>query len=226
MREIALDTETTGLDPGDGHRVVEIGCIELINHIPTGEIFHTYLNPERSMSHEAYGVHGLDDTFLGKQALFADIADAFLEFIGGSPLVIHNAAFDLKFINSELQRAARGPLEVAKVVDTLELARHKFPGSPASLDALCRRFGIDNSVRTKHGALLDAELLSCVYVELIGGRQPALGLQHEPTTPSLARVNTSVVRAPRPHAPSDAELVAHAAFIAGLENPIWASPQH
>ena len=131
MREIALDTETTGLEPGDGHRVVEIGCIELINHIPTGEIFHTYLNPERSMSHDAYAVHGLDDTFLGKQALFADIADAFLEFIGGSPLVIHNAAFDLKFINSELQRAARGPLEVAKVVDTLELARHKFPGSPA-----------------------------------------------------------------------------------------------
>jgi len=222
MREIALDTETTGLDPGEGHRVVEMGCVELINQIPTGEVFHTYLNPERSMSHDAYAVHGLDDGFLEKQPLFIDIADAFLQFIDGSPLVIHNAAFDLKFINSELQRAERGPLEVVKVVDTLELARHKFPGSPASLDALCRRFGIDNSVRTKHGALLDAELLSCVYVELIGGRQPGLGLQHEAKAVSLERVNPSIVRAPRPHVPSEAELVAHAAFVAGLENPIWA----
>ena len=221
MREIALDTETTGLDPVAGDRVVEIGCIELVNHIPTGEIFHTYLNPERGMSYDAYAVHGLDDTFLEKQPLFADIADAFLEFIDGSALVIHNAAFDLKFINSELQLAARGLLEVEKIVDTLELARHKLPGASASLDGLCRRFGIDNSGRTKHGALLDAELLSCVYVELIGGRQPALVLQHEPAVSAATQVGATAVRPPRPHAPSDAELAAHAAFIAGLENPIW-----
>ena len=222
MREIALDTETTGLDPGEGHRVVEIGCIELVNHIPTGEVFHTYLNPERAMSHDAYAVHGLNDAFLEQQALFGDIADAFLEFVDRSALVIHNAAFDMKFINSELQRAGYPPLDVIKVVDTLELARHKFPGSPASLDALCRRFGIDNSVRTKHGALLDAELLSCVYVELIGGRQPALGLQHEPKLRAPTDIAT-VIREPRPHAPTDAELVAHAAFIAELENPVWAT---
>ena len=220
MREIALDTETTGLDPGEGHRVVEIGCIELVNHIPTGEVFHTYLNPERAMSHDAYAVHGLNDAFLTQQALFADIADSFLQFIDRSALVIHNASFDLKFINSELQRAGYPPLDVVKVVDTLELARHKFPGAPASLDALCRRFGIDNSERTKHGALLDAELLSCVYVELIGGRQPALGLQHEPKARVAPGIAT-IAREPRPHAASEAELIAHAAFIAELENPIW-----
>ena len=221
MREVALDTETTGLDPGEGHRVVEIGCIELINNIPTGEIFHTYLNPERSMAHDAYAVHGLNDAFLQQQALFADVADAFLEFVDRSALVIHNAAFDLKFMNSELQRAGYPPLDVPKVVDTLELARHKFPGAPASLDALCRRFGIDNSERTKHGALLDAELLSCVYVELIGGRQPALGLHHETTLPALTKVSAATAREPRPHVPTEAELIAHAAFVAGLENPIW-----
>ena len=224
MREIVLDTETTGLDPGEGHRIVEIGCIELMNHIPTGEVFHTYLNPERVMSRDAYAVHGLDDTFLGKQALFADVADRFVEFVNRSTLIIHNAAFDLKFINSELQKSGRSLLEVERVIDTLELARHKFPGAPASLDALCRRFGIDNSNRTKHGALLDAELLSCVYVELIGARQPVLGLQHEPRLPAAAQLSpAAAMRDPRPHQPTAAELAAHAAFVASLENPIWLS---
>lgn len=221
MREIALDTETTGLDPGDGHRVVEIGCIELVNHIPTGEVFHTYLNPERAIPHDAYAIHGLDEAFLTRQVVFADIAESFLQFIDKSTLVIHNASFDLKFINSELRHAGYPPLDVVKVVDTLELARHKFPGAPASLDALCRRFGIDSSARTKHGALLDAELLSCVYVELVGGRQPALGLQHVTKSCVESGIETAV-RDPRPHAASKVELSAHAAFIADIENSIWA----
>tara|TARA_B100001123_G_C14949901_1_gene883225 strand:- start:78 stop:749 length:672 start_codon:yes stop_codon:yes gene_type:complete len=221
MREIVLDTETTGLDPSEGHRVVEIGCIELINQIPTGEAFHTYLNPERSMTHDAFAVHGLDGEFLAKQPLFADVADAFVDFVGRSALVIHNASFDLKFINSELRLADRAGLEVEKVIDTLEMARHKFPGAPASLDALCRRFGIDNSDRTKHGALLDAELLSCVYVELIGGRQPALGLRQEPELSGAEVADQIGARPPRPHAPTSQELKAHASFVALLENPIW-----
>ncbi len=223
MREVVLDTETTGLDPAEGHRIVEIGCIELINHIPTGKVFHAYLNPERSMTHDAYAVHGLDDAFLAKQKLFDDIADPFLAFVGRSTLVIHNAGFDLKFINHELQLAGRGALEVDKVIDTLEIARHKFPGALASLDALCRRFGVDNSDRVNHGALLDAELLSCVYVELIGGRQPALGLQHQPAIPITGRADPTAIRPPRPHAPSAHELAIHAAFVARLEAPIWAA---
>ncbi len=221
MREVVLDTETTGLDPSEGHRVVEIGCVELINHIPTGEVFHTYLNPERSMTDDAFAVHGLDQTFLAKQALFVDVADAFVDFVSCSTLVIHNASFDLKFINSELRLADRAELGVEKVIDTLEMARHKFPGAPASLDALCRRFGIDNSDRTKHGALLDAELLSYVYVELIGGRQPALGLRQEPTLSKAAVANQVAARPPRPHAPTSQELDAHASFVALLENPLW-----
>ena len=221
MREVVLDTETTGLDPGEGHRVVEIGCIELINHIPTGEVFHTYLNPERSMPHEALAVHGLDGEFLAKQPLFADVANAFVDFVVGSTLVIHNASFDLKFINSELRLAGHAGLELEKVIDTLEVAHHKFPGAPASLDALCRRFGIDNSDRTKHGALLDAELLSCVYIELIGGRQTALGLRQEPALSVAAVADEIAARPPRPHAPTSRELEAHASFMAHLENPIW-----
>ena len=221
MREVVLDTETTGLDPSEGHRVVEIGCVELINHIPTGEVFHTYLNPERSMTDDAFAVHGLDQTFLAKQALFVDVADAFVDFVSCSTLVIHNASFDLKFINSELRLADRAELGAEKGIDTLEMARHKFPGAPASLDALCRRFGIDNSDRTKHGALLDAELLSYVYVELIGGRQPALGLRQEPTLSKAAVANQVAARPPRPHAPTSQELDAHASFVALLENPLW-----
>lgn len=222
MREVVLDTETTGLDPGEGHRIVEIGCIELVHHIPTGKVFHSYLNPGRGMSRDAFAVHGLDDAFLAKQKAFADIAEAFLAFVGRATLVIHNADFDLKFINHELGLSGRGELEVDRVIDTLELARHKFPGAPASLDALCRRFGIDNSARVRHGALLDAELLSCVYVELIGGRQPALGLQHGPAPRADAEADRAAIRPPRPHAPSPQELAAHAAFLTRLENPIWA----
>ncbi len=176
MREIVLDTETTGLDPFSGHRIVEIGCIELINHVRTGNYFHTYLNPERDMPREAEAVHGLSIEFLKDKPKFAEIAGSFLEFIGNDPLVIHNAAFDMKFINAELAVAKRPEVDFARAIDTVLMARQKFPGQPASLDALCKRFSIDLSARTKHGALLDSELLSDVYLELLGGRQSSLGL--------------------------------------------------
>ena len=177
MREIVLDTETTGFEPAEGHRIVEIGAIELFNHVPTGRTYHQYINPDRAMPAEAFEVHGLGDDFLRDKPRFTQIATAFLEFIGtDSRLVIHNAAFDMKFLNAELNWA--GQLQIAndRALDTVAMARRKFPGSPASLDALCRRFGIDNSAREKHGALLDSELLAEVYLELIGGRQPDFAL--------------------------------------------------
>ena len=172
MREIVLDTETTGFEPSEGHRIVEIGAIELLNHMPTGRTYHQYINPERMMPKEAFEVHGLGDDFLRDKPVFKSIARAFLEFIGESTLVIHNAAFDMKFLNAELQTLGHPGLPMSQSLDTVAIARKKFPGSPASLDALCRRFGIDNSSREKHGALLDSELLAEVYLELIGGRQP------------------------------------------------------
>ena len=218
MREVVLDTETTGLDPLSGHRVVEIGCVELRNHIPTGEVFHRYLNPERDMPGEAFGVHGLSEEFLRQQRLFAEIAEEFLSFIGDDPLIAHNAEFDLGFLNAELRRVDRSPLPSSRAIDTVKLARRKFPGAPASLDALCRRFGVDLSGRQKHGALLDSTLLAEVYLELVGGRQPALVLTASGVRPSVEHAP----RPPRPHAPSAAELVAHATFVATLTDPIWA----
>lgn len=176
MREIVMDTETTGFEPAEGHRIVEIGGVELFNHMPTGRTYHQYINPERNMPPEAFAVHGLSEDFLKGFPVFAEIADSFLEFIEGSRLVIHNASFDMRFLNAELGWAGRPALAETIAIDTLAIARRRFPGSPASLDALCRRFGVDNSGREKHGALLDSEILAEVYLELIGGRQPDFGL--------------------------------------------------
>jgi DNA polymerase-3 subunit epsilon len=172
MREIVLDTETTGLDPYDGHRIVEIGAVELFNHVPSGNVYHQYINPVRKMPEQAFAVHGLSDEFLSDKPKFADIASEFLDFIGSEKLIIHNASFDMKFINYELSKIKRGEVSYDRAVDTLAIARKKFPGSPASLDSLCRRFKIDNSARVMHGALLDSQILSEVYLELIGGKQP------------------------------------------------------
>lgn len=226
MRELVMDTETTGLDPADGHRIVEIGAVELINHMPTGRSYHQYINPERAMPAEALAVHGLDDAFLGKQPVFLRIVDEFLAFIGNDRLVIHNAAFDMRFINAELLASGRDTLPADRALDTLDLARRRFPGSPASLDALCRRFGIDNSARDKHGALLDSEILAEVYLELIGGRQPGFGLA-DPAGPEGPAVHTDGGRPrqrPRPLPPrlTAGEATSHAAFVKELgDNAIW-----
>lgn len=221
MREIVLDTETTGFDPASGDRLVEIGCVELVNMVATGKVYHVYVNPERDMPPDAFAVHGLSEEFLRGHPTFAEHVGAFLDFIGDAPLVIHNAEFDMKFLNAEL--ALLGLPKLGNdVVDTVKVARKKYPGSPASLDALCRRFGIDNSNRTLHGALLDAELLAEVYLELKGGRQPGLVLAAE-TGPGMnaAQAATRPRREPRPHAPTDEELAAHRDFVAKLKNPLW-----
>ena len=220
MREVVLDTETTGLDPASGHRVVEISCVELVNHVPTGTVYQAYVNPEREMPDGALAVHGLSNAFLAQQPRFAEVAEAFLAFVDDAILVAHNAEFDLGFINEELRRIGLPRLSHVQVVDTVALARRKYPGMQASLDALCRRFGIDNSAREKHGALLDADLLAQVYLYLVGGRQPALGLSFE-AAPVPGSAVPIIARPPRPHAPSPAELAAHAAFVATLPNPIW-----
>ena len=224
MREIVLDTETTGLDPRSGDRLVEIGCIELVNHMPTGQVFHRYVNPERDMPDEAFNVHGLSAEFLSRHPTFPEIVAELRAFIGDdSQLIIHNAEFDMKFINAELARLGFPALPMSRATDTVAMARRRFPGAPASLDALCRRFEIDNSQRTRHGALLDAELLAEVYLELIGGRQPVFELGASNAKGAVAQI--AVVReprAPRPHAASAAELEAHAAFVAKMKNPIWA----
>ena len=217
MREIVIDTETTGLDPHAGHRVVEIGCVELRNHIPTGQVFQKHLNPERDMPTDAFDVHGLTAEFLGSQPVFAEVVDEFLTFIGDDPVIAHNAEFDIAFLNAELARLERPPLRPQRTIDTVKLARRKFPGAPASLDALCRRFAIDLAARTKHGALLDSELLADVYLELVGGRQPALGLAATTRAPTVERV----LRPARPHEPTLTELAAHAAFVETLTEPIW-----
>ncbi len=229
MREIVLDTETTGLDPLDGHRIVEIGAVELFNHVPTGRTFHAFVNPERDMPHDALQVHGLTSVFLREQPIFADVVEALFAFLDldrdGKPLpaklVIHNAGFDLAFLNVELQRAGRPPLGLERVVDTLQLARQQFPNAPNSLDALCRRFTVDLTARTLHGALLDSQLLADVYLCLIGGRQPDLGLIVVRERRGLARDVVRPQRPPRPHAPNPAELAAHAVFLEQLTNPIW-----
>ena len=220
MREIVLDTETTGLDPEQGHRLVEVAAVELIDHLPTGRSFHSYVNPERDMPEEAFRVHGLSAAFLRDYPLFAEVVDPLLEFLADSRLVIHNAAFDVRFLNAELTRAGREPLPQARALDTLFLAQRRFPGAPNSLDALCRRFAVDNSARTRHGALLDCELLAEVYLHLIGGRQIGLGLALPGQRQGIA-VAARPVRPARPHAPSADELAAHAAFVAKLEDPVW-----
>ena len=218
MREIVVDTETTGLTPEAGHRVVEIGCLELVNHVPTGSVFHQYLNPERDVPEEVVRIHGLTDEFLAGKPLFGSVADVFLKFVDESRLVIHNADFDLGFLNAELARAGRDALR-NDVIDTVALARKKHPGAPANLDALCRRFGIDNSERIRHGALLDAELLAEVYLELVGGRQP--GLTFGTRAAVAASGGATMAWPPRRHEPTADETAAHEAFLDTLPNPIW-----
>ncbi|MGD9916477.1 MAG: DNA polymerase III subunit epsilon [Paenirhodobacter sp.] len=227
MREIVLDTETTGFEPFEGDRIVEIGAVELFNHVPTGRTYHQYINPERSMPTEAFEVHGLGDDFLKDKPVFAAIAQEFIDFIGAdSKLVIHNAAFDMKFLNAELGWVQKPLIANDRAIDTLMMARRKFPGSPASLDALCRRFNIDNSSRTLHGALLDSEILAEVYLELIGGRQPVFGLTIDPVPAKTAQIADDWRPRPRPvPLPSrltEDEAEAHAAFVKKLgENAIW-----
>jgi DNA polymerase III subunit epsilon len=227
MREIVLDTETTGLDPADGHRIVEIGCVELIDHVPTGVVFHRYLNPERLVPVESQRVHGLTDEFLADKPLFAHIVDELHEFLGDAPLVIHNASFDIKFLNAELLRAMRAGIPLARAIDTIDMAKAKIPGARYSLDELCKRFGIDLSARTKHGALLDAELTARVYLELVGGRQRRLQLAPRDTESiGIVQVVTNIVRLrPRPLLPrlTPEEEAAHTQFVAQELGPdaLW-----
>ena len=225
IREIVLDTETTGLDALRGDRLVEIGCVELLNHIPTGAHFHVYINPGRSVHPDAVAVHGITDEFLKDKPPFAEVAQDFLDFIGGDLLVIHNAPFDTGFLNAELGRLGLPPLDPERVLDTLTLARRRNPGGKNSLDALCTRYGIDNSQRTKHGALLDAEILAEVYAELTGGRQTSLGLAREgalPRGPGGARLAAAARPHPLPPRLTDAEREGHAAFVATLgEAAVW-----
>lgn len=220
MREIALDTETTGLSPKDGHRIVEIGCVELVNRIPTGKTYHCYINPEREVSAGASAISGLTFEFLKDFSSFAEIAQSFYDFIKDSTLVIHNAAFDIGFINTEFERVNLPFLNVADAVDTVVLSRKKFPGQPANLDALCKRFGIDLTKRTKHGALLDAQLLADVYIELTGGRQAVLFKPEE--NEKLSALNTTY-REPRVFAINQNELEEHEEFLKLIKNPLWKS---
>ena len=232
MREIVLDTETTGIDPSDGHCIIEIGAMEMLDQAPTGAQFHVYINPERDIDAGAVAIHGLTQEFLADKPVFADIVAEFLEFIGDSQLVIHNAPFDMGFINAELLRLGMPALPKDRAIDTLTMARRKFPGAQASLDALCRRFEIDNSHRDLHGALVDADLLASVYIELLGGRQRGLSLEPEPskaaantaaadTAPLAFTLNDDPSKFDRPHGPSDAELAAHKALLERFDNPIW-----
>ncbi|MFL6721440.1 MAG: DNA polymerase III subunit epsilon [Sphingomonas sp.] len=225
MREIVFDTETTGLNPAGGDRIVEIGCVEIYNRVETGRHYHAYFNPEREMPFEAEMVHGLSTIFLSDKPLFSHKAAELLEFIEDSPLVAHNASFDFGFLNHELERCGRPIVPMSRMVDTLTLARSKHPGAKHSLDALCMRFGIDRSHRVKHGALLDAQLLAQVYVELTGGRQIGLGLVADAgmvaVDQSAQPVTTREPRRARPHAAADEELERHRAFIARLVNPLW-----
>jgi DNA polymerase-3 subunit epsilon len=225
MREIVLDTETTGLDPLRGDRLVEIGCVEIFNRMPTGQVYHVYINPERDMPAEAFAVHGLSSEFLSNKALFAEVVEEFIAFIGDAPLVIHNASFDIGFINAELDRLKRTAIPRERLVDTLLLARRKHPGVSNRLDDLCSRYAIDNSRRTKHGALLDAELLAEVYVDLVGARQSQLVLTQDSQTIRVGMSNDAPRRqreVPLVPRVTDAEREAHRAFVATLgDKPIW-----
>lgn len=225
MREIVLDTETTGFDPETGDRIVEIGAVELMGHVATGKTYHQYINPERGMPQEAFEVHGLGDDFLSDKPKFAQVGQAFLDFIGDAKLVIHNAAFDIKFLNAELKWMNLPLIPWEQAIDTLAIARKRFPGSPASLDALCRRFGIDNASRTLHGALLDSEILAEVYLELIGGRQPDFGLSSQAQTTDGTQKSKWIPRprpAPLPSRINEKEAAAHAEFVSKLgDASIW-----
>ena len=225
MREIVLDTETTGLSPKEGHRLVEIGCLELINYLPTGNVFHVYINPERDMPAEAFKIHGLSDEFLSDKPVFKDVAQEFLDFISDSRLIIHNASFDMNFLRHEMKAIGVSAFKHNEVLDTLLEARKKHPGSPNSLDALCRRYNIDNSNRTLHGALLDSELLAEVYLELIGGRQPDLTFAHDDKV--VVNINQNAIEVTQrpeilPERLSEVEKSAHKEFVRTLgDAPIW-----
>jgi DNA polymerase-3 subunit epsilon len=229
MREIVFDTETTGVNPATGDRMVEIGCVELINRCPTGREYHAYFNPERAMPSEAEAVHGLSTIFLSDKPVFGDACAELLDFIADAPLIAHNASFDFGFLNAELAQCGRDPVCLSRMICTLVLARSKHPGAKHSLDALCTRFGVDRTARVKHGALLDAQLLAQVYVELTGGRQIGLGLLAETRQDEQAAMAGSIgtatraVRPARPHAASLDELAAHAQFIARMKEPLWAA---
>jgi DNA polymerase-3 subunit epsilon len=238
MREIVLDTETTGLEPSEGHKLIEIGCVEVVNQIPTGKTYHQYINPERDVPAEAVAVHGLTEEMLKKEPVFSQIYADFLDFIGDAQLVIHNAEFDMKFINFELEEVGHKPLSMKRVTDTLKIAREKFPGSPASLDALCRRFDIDNSDRELHGALLDSELLAEVYLELMGGRQHGLVLDINGASSvsdkrkgkNAVAAGRSIVddgsknyREPRNYELSEEEKQLHQKMLEEITDPVWLS---
>jgi len=227
-REIVLDTETTGMDPTDGHRIIEIGCVELMNHLPTGNVWHHYINPEREVDAGAVAVHGIKTEFLKDKPTFGELVGSFLDFIGDAKLVIHNAEFDIKFLNSELKGYGFPPFKLSEAIDTLPMARKKYPGSPANLDALCRRFGVDLSGRELHGALLDAQLLAVVYLELLGGRQHGLGLASQNAQSTSTNQSAQIsppkerqYREPRnfPVPPEDEE--AHQKMLSTLKNPLW-----
>ena len=220
MRQVVLDTETTGLSPEAGDRIVEVGCVELVNQVPSGRTYQQYVNPERDVPDDVMAVHGLSEEFLSRHPPFADIVDDFLEFLGDSALVIHNAEFDMRFINAELERLGRPLLALERAVDTVRMARQRFPGAPAGLDALCRRFEIDNTDRELHGALKDSHLLAQVYLELIGGRQTDLALAGPARRQGLAD-DTRGARAPRPHAADAAETAAQERFVEKLKAPVW-----
>ncbi len=224
MREIVFDTETTGLSFAGGDRMVEIGCVEMVNRVETGQTFHAYYHPERDMPVEAFNVHGLSQAFLSDKPRFGDAVEALLDFVGDAPMIAHNAAFDFSFLNGELTKCGRQIIHLKRMVDTLQIARSRHPGAKHSLDALCSRFGIDRSHRVLHGALLDAQLLAQVYVELMGGRQIGLGLVSDAvssaSTPIVAQT-PRVVRPPRVFVASDGDLAAHAAFMKGIKDPIW-----
>jgi DNA polymerase-3 subunit epsilon len=233
IREIVLDTETTGLSPKDGHRIIEIGALELINHMPSGKQLHLYINPEREIEEDAVRVHGITSDFLKDKPVFADVAQEFLDFIAHDVMVIHNASFDMGFINAELKRLGHATLPDSRAIDTLAMARRKFPGAQASLDALCRRFGIDNAHRDLHGALIDSDLLAEVYIELIGGRQPDLGLANASSMAGGAsdgaqneaddgfQIIAGPIRAARPHEASPEELALHEQFLETMKEPLW-----
>lgn len=224
MRKIVLDTETTGLDPNTGHRLVEIACIEMIDDVCTKNIYHTYINPERDMPAEAFKVHGLSEDFLKNFPLFSEVADAFLEFIQNDPLIIHNASFDLKFLNYELDTLGKTTIDPKVAIDTLVMAREKFPGQQNNLDALCKRLKVDNSGRDLHGALIDTRLLADVYIELIGGKQRDLGFAKEKKNAKKAALLSTAqktYRSPRPHSPSQEEEKAHQEMVGLLKNPVW-----
>ncbi len=224
MRQLVLDTETTGLDPATGDRVIEIAAIEIVNLIPTGEAFHVLLDPERDVPPESTRIHGFTLEMLQGKPRFAAVVDDFLGFLGGDPIIAHNAPFDVGFLDAELALAGRAKLDRARMVDSLAIAKKRFPGMPNSLDALCRRLGVDNSMRTSHNALLDVKLLSQVYLELMGGKQPGLVLAAQVTAPVATLGGLTRARTPRPILPDAAALEAHAAFLKKLKDPAWLKP--